>query len=83
MNVKLFLLESIVPPDNCPDKTFECNLGGLEKTIRVIQTNNVYGIVIDGIYLSLASGKATFIRGDYALVRRDNKIMLGVNENLY
>jgi hypothetical protein len=84
MNYLYFPLDALMPAADCPDRTSRGTFDGLKKIIRVISTSNSFGVVIDGIYLSLASGKDTFKRGDYALLRDlNNKIWLGVNENLY
>lgn len=84
MTYNTFFLDNLIPPTECPDITRLCNLGGLEKQIRVIRTPSVYGVVIDGIYLSLAAGNNTFARGDFILIRdADGRYRIGINENLY
>lgn len=84
MKYNTFFLDSILPPEDCPDITRRCNLGGLEKDLRVIKTPAVYGVVVDGIYLSLAAGNNTFARGDFILIRDvDGRYRIGVNEDLY
>jgi hypothetical protein len=83
MIVKLFDLETIIPTET-PDHTAICDLDGMQKIVRLISTPSVLGVVIDNIYLSLAAGGNTIVRGDYALVKGDDgKIRLGINENLY
>ncbi len=84
MTYNTFYLDALISPTDCPDITRLCNLGGIEKELRVIRTPSVYGIVIDGVYLSLAAGGNTFARGDYILIQNaDGRYRIGVNENLY
>ena len=72
MTYNTFYLDDVMPPTECPDKTHLCDFGGIQLKLRVIKTGNVFGVVIDNVYLSLVGGKTIFARGDYCLIHDNN-----------